>query len=171
LLLDLLSFSSVVLPSQEKQAFLVGYTNVNRLNRKVEYALMALKVMAQKRPGELTSAKEVVEVTGCPFDATARVLQQMAQKEILRSEQGAHGGYVVIRDLNKVSLFELMELILGSMAVAKCLTGSDCDLKSRCNILSPVAVLNRRLIEFYQNLSVGELLRLRERPVELEVAP
>jgi Rrf2 family transcriptional regulator, nitric oxide-sensitive transcriptional repressor len=56
---------------------------MNRLNRKVEYALMALKVMAQKRAGELTSAKEVVEKTGCPFDATARVLQQMAQKGIL----------------------------------------------------------------------------------------
>ncbi len=36
---------------------------VNRLNRKVEYALMALKVMAKKRQGELTSVKEVVDQT------------------------------------------------------------------------------------------------------------
>ncbi len=140
---------------------------MNRLNRKVEYALMALRVMANKRPGELTSAKEVIELTGCPFDATARVLQQMGQRGILRSEQGAQGGYVVIRDLSKVSLFELMELILGRMAVVKCMQGEmTCDLKSRCNIVSPVAVLNRRLTEFYQGLSVGELLRLKERPEE-----
>lgn len=144
---------------------------MNRLNRKVEYALMALKVMAQKRQGELTSAKEVVEQTGCPFDATARVLQQMGQKGILRSEQGAYGGYVVIRDLSKVSIFELMETILGPMAVAKCLQGdAGCDLKSKCNIVSPVNVLNRRLMEFYQSLSVGELLRLRDRGDERPVS-
>lgn len=141
---------------------------MNRLNRKVEYALMALKVMAMKRPGELTSAKEIADVTGGPFDATARVLQQMTQRGILRSEHGAHGGYHVIRDLNRVSMFELMELILGPLAVAKCLQGEEaCDLKSTCNIISPVSILNRRLMDFYQELSVGELLRLRAPAGEL----
>jgi Rrf2 family transcriptional regulator, nitric oxide-sensitive transcriptional repressor len=139
---------------------------MNRLNRKVEYALMGLKIMAHKRQGELTSAKEIVDTTGSPFDATARVLQQMAQKGILRSEQGAHGGYIVIRDLARVSLYELMEIIMGPMAVAKCVSGEDgdCDLKARCNIVSPVSVLNRKVVEFYQGLSVAELLRLKERP-------
>jgi Rrf2 family protein len=137
---------------------------MNRLNRKVEYALMALKVMAQKRPGELTSAKEIVDQTGCPFDATARVLQQMAQRQVLRSEQGAHGGYVLIRDLSRLSIFELMELLLGKIAVARCLEGeADCELKAKCNIISPVATLNRRLAEFYQELTVGEILRLKDR--------
>lgn len=139
---------------------------MNRLNRKVEYALMALKVMAQKRAGELTSAKEVVEKTGCPFDATARVLQQMAQKGVLRSEQGAHGGYVLIRDLTRVSFYELNEMIIGPLALAKCLTDEpDCDLKKSCNIISPISVLNRKMAEFYQDLSVGELLRVKERGV------
>jgi Rrf2 family nitric oxide-sensitive transcriptional repressor len=142
---------------------------VNRLNRKIEYALMALKVMVQKRPGELTSVKEVVELTGCPFDATARVLQYLAQKQILRSEQGAHGGYVLVRDLHRVSLFELMEIVLGRVAVAKCLHHGICDLKDTCNILSPVTTLNRKVSEFYQNLSVGELLKVNDR-APLEVA-
>jgi Rrf2 family protein len=140
---------------------------MKRLNRKVEYALMGLKIMAQKRPGELTSAKEIVKATGSPFDATARVLQQLAQKKILRSEQGAHGGYVVIRDLAKVSLYELMELILGPMAVAKCISEqSGCELRESCNIVSPVSILNRKVVEFYQGVTVGELLRLKERAEE-----
>jgi Rrf2 family transcriptional regulator, nitric oxide-sensitive transcriptional repressor len=130
---------------------------------------MSLKVMAHKRAGELTSAKEIVELTGCPFDATARVLQQMAQKEILRSEQGAHGGYVLIRDLSKISIFDLMEVILGPIAVARCLQdGPDCDLKAKCNIVSPVATFNRRLTDFYQDLSIGEILRIKEAPQETE---
>ena len=136
---------------------------MNRLNRKIEYALMALKVMATKRPGELTSAKDVVDQMACPFDATARVLQQLAQKDILRSEHGAHGGYQLVHDLSRLSLFHLMEVVLGPMAVAKCLHhDAGCGLKNTCNIVSPVASLNRKLTEFYQNLSVGELLNARE---------
>lgn len=138
---------------------------MNRLNRKVEYALMGLKIMAHKRPGERTSAKEVVDLTGSPFDATARVFQQLVQKEILKSEQGAHGGYVVIRDLNKVSLYELIEVILGPIGIAKCMNQIDtCELRKSCNIVSPVSVLNRKMVEFYQNVTVGELLRLKGVP-------
>ena len=147
---------------------------MNRLNRKVEYALMALKVMAQKRQGELTSAKEVADQTGCPFDATARVLQQLVQRGILRSEQGAHGGYLLVRDLNKVSFFDLNEMILGPIAVAKCLhSASDCELIGSCNIVTPVTNLNRKLADFYQSFSVGELLRMRERSASsaVEVSP
>lgn len=131
---------------------------MTKLNRKLEYALMALKLMAHKRQGELTTAKEVVEAVGCPFDATARVMQMMCQHGILKSEHGAHGGYLLVRDLAKVSIFDLMEIILGPRAAAKCLQGA-CDLEASCNIMSPVTVLNRKQQEFFRGISVGELLR------------
>ena len=140
---------------------------MQRLNRKVEYALMALKVMAPKRQGELTTAKEIAESCGCPFDATARVLQTLAQCGILHSEQGAYGGYQLRKDLSKLSFYELTEVILGPVSAAKCLYGNEiCDLKSSCNIVSPMTLFNRKLAEFYQGLSVGELLRVRERSPE-----
>lgn len=139
---------------------------MNRLNRKVEYALMALRYMCSKVPGELTTAKEVVDQTGCPFDATARVMQLMAQKGILKSEQGSHGGYAIVRDLSKTSFYELIEMILGPLGIVKCVHAVNmCELEGTCNIRSPLAELNARLIEFYKNLTVFEILKLKDRPV------
>lgn len=132
------------------------------MNRKIEYSLMALKHMAKKRPGELTSAKEIVESLGTPFDATARVLQLMAQNGLLQSEQGVRGGYLIVRDLTKVSFFDLSEMILGSMKVAKCMGESECELHDKCNIQSPMLNLDRKMNEFYQSLSLGEILRLKD---------
>jgi hypothetical protein len=43
---------------------------MNKMNRKVEYALMALKFMSQINAGQLTSVKEICQSTGAPFDAT-----------------------------------------------------------------------------------------------------
>ena len=134
---------------------------MNKIHRKVEYALMALKHMRAKAPGALTPVKEICSLYGCPFDATSRVLQQLAQRGILKSEQGAHGGYQVIRDLNRVSFFELLETILGPLGVAKCLheeVTAGCEMMGTCNIVTPVQILNRRLNEFYKGLSVSDLL-------------
>lgn len=134
---------------------------MNRLNRKIEYALMALKHMSTKRPGQLTSAKEVVEVTGGPFDATARVMQLMAQHGLLKSEHGAHGGYAIIKDLAKISFLELMELVLGSFEVVKCVHNpAACDLRDSCNVHSPMNLLNEKLLSFYQSVSIADLLQV-----------
>jgi Rrf2 family nitric oxide-sensitive transcriptional repressor len=132
---------------------------MNRINRKIEYALMALKYMSQKIPGELTTAKEVSETFHTPFDATARVMQVMAQKAWLRSEQGALGGYQITKDLSKVNMQDLIEIIEGKSAIVRCLHNQTaCEIQPTCNILSPVSILNQKLSEFYQSLNLKELL-------------
>lgn len=136
---------------------------MNKINRKLEYALMALKHMSQKIPGELTTAKEVSDSFHTPFDATAKVMQQMAQKSgILRAEYGANGGYQITKDLAKISIHDLVEIIEGPTALVKCLhkihRNEPCDIQDTCNIVSPVTILNHRLTDFYQSVSLKELL-------------
>lgn len=132
---------------------------MNKLNRKLEYALMALKHMSQKIPGELTSAKEVSENFSTPFDATARVMQAMAQKGLLRAEHGAFGGYQITKDLGKVTMLNLLEIVEGPTAMVKCFAKeSPCEIQGTCNIHSPVQILQHKLNEFYGNITLKELL-------------
>lgn len=138
---------------------------MNKINRKLEYALMGLKHMRAKAPGELTSVKELATAYGVPFDAASRVMQVLAQAGVLISEQGAHGGYMIGRDLSRLSFADLSEILLGKVAVARCLSdheeGPSCEMRGSCNIVTPVQVLNRKLNEFYRNLSVADLLETR----------
>jgi Rrf2 family protein len=133
-----------------------------KLNRKLEYALMALKHMLQKRPGELTSAKEIADLYGCSFDTISRVLQILAQKGCLQSVQGAAGGYILIKDLAHFSFYDLSKMLLGPIQLVRCLSSS-CHIKKQCNIASPLQNLNSYLIEFYKELSVLQILT--EEPV------
>jgi Rrf2 family transcriptional regulator, nitric oxide-sensitive transcriptional repressor len=131
-----------------------------KITRKLEYSLMVLRHTASKYQGELTTAKEVSDTYKTPFDVTSKVMQNLAQKGLLKSEQGAYGGYLLLKDLSKVSLFELIEIVEGPVAIVKCLNDgpASCDMSSSCNIISPVQALNDRLIEFYKNLSVLDLI-------------
>lgn len=118
---------------------------------------MALKHMSHKRPGEISTAKEIAETYGCSFDTMARILQIMTQKSWLQSTQGVAGGYILIKDLAKVSFYDLAILILGPIQLVRCLSSS-CQIKQKCNIISPAQNLNTHLIEFYRSLSLHSLL-------------
>lgn len=131
-----------------------------KITRKIEYSLMALRHMASKYQGELTTAKEVSDTYKTPFDVTSKVMQTMAQKGLLKSEHGAYGGYLVLKDLSKVSLYDLIQMIEGPLAIVKCLTagGGSCELSHSCNIISPVNLLNEKLVDFYRQLPVLDLI-------------
>jgi len=134
-----------------------------KINRKLEYALISLRHMSAKAPGQLTSAKEICDIYNTPFDPTSRVLQIMAQHQIVRAEQGAHGGYQILKDLSKVSLQDLTQMIEGPLEIVNCFHGnySHCDITASCNVISPMLNLNERIAGFFKNINVQELIQSR----------
>lgn len=130
-----------------------------KVNRKLEYALMALSYISRTERDQIVSVKEVCAETGTPFDATSYVMQKLARKKILKSVQGVHGGYVKGHDLSRLNLYQIVEAVNGPIEITKCLkVKSSCELVSSCNIQSPIHQLNGRLKSFYKDLSLQELL-------------
>lgn len=134
---------------------------MNKMNKKMEYALMALRFISGKSKGELTSAKEVSEQMHVSFEATARVLQALSARGLLRAEYGVGGGYVLARPLAEVSLHDLSEMLEGNTILAKCLTNDEvCETLTTCNITSPISNLNKKIQEFYKSVSLEEVLHV-----------
>jgi Rrf2 family protein len=128
-----------------------------KINRKVEYALMVLRLMKEKDLQELTTVREVCDLYDTPFDTTAKVMQLMNNAGILHSQKGVKGGYVLARDLNEVSYLDLVEMIEGKSFMMDCHEGP-CDLFHKCNISQPIKRLNDYLINIFNSLTLNELL-------------
>ena len=131
-----------------------------KINRKLEYALISLRYMSTKAPGQLTSAKEICDTYHTPFDPTSRVLQIMAQHEIVQASQGAYGGYQILKDLSKVTLYELTQMIEGPLQIVNCFHGnySHCDMTASCNVISPMLNLNERIAVLFKDITVSDLI-------------
>lgn len=131
-----------------------------KINRKIEYALIALKHLSGNVPGQLTTAKEICDAYRIPFDPTARVLQLMAQAEILKVEHGAHGGYMIQKDLSKISLSELILMIVGPIEIVNCFhpKHSICEITMCCNVISPMLNLSEKLSQLFDQITLKELL-------------
>ncbi|MBC7754493.1 MAG: Rrf2 family transcriptional regulator [Moraxellaceae bacterium] len=136
---------------------------MNKINKKTEYALMALKYFVDQAvhesPVGLISAKDLAEKTHTPFEVIARVLQALSSRGILKAEYGVSGGYQLVKNLEDISVYELMNVLENSSELAKCLgSDSECELSSKCNIISPMTHLNSKVQNFYKSISLAEVL-------------
>lgn len=131
-----------------------------KINRKLEYSLIALKHMNCKNPGQLTTAKEICAIYSTPFDPTSRVLQILTQHNILKAEQGARGGYQLVKDLSQVTVKELSDMIVGEIEIANCFHGdySQCGASANCNIIAPMLNLNEKINGLFDKIKVSELI-------------
>lgn len=80
------------------------------LNRKTDYALVALADMAD-RPGSWASAREIAARSDVPGALLMNVLKTLHGAGILRSTRGTRGGYQIAADLESVSLFDLVRVL------------------------------------------------------------
>ena len=132
-----------------------------KLNRKIEYGLVALKHMYNKPREELTSVREICDVYNTPFDPLAHVMRILNSEGVLKSEQGAHGGYRLVSDLSKINLAEFMEMIEGQLSWTDCMRKEDekkCGIKKNCNIVESMQSFNKRLISFFRSIYLSDLL-------------
>lgn len=145
-----------------------------KVNRKVEYGLIALRHMYTKSSGDLTSVREICDQYGTPFDPLAHVLRILNINGIVKSEQGAHGGYRLVERLNNISLAEFIEMIEGQLAWTECTrdeTACKCGLLDSCNIIEPMHQFNQRLIEFLKSVSLADLLQLSGNLLDFSLTP
>lgn len=130
-----------------------------KVNKKTEYALMALKYIMEKNGKGLTTARELCDHFGTPFDTTAKVLQVMNQNSILCSVKGINGGYALAMPLKEVSFSQLSKMIDGKNHLDSFCHSSKglCELHSSCNIATPLDNLNEKIKNYLNTISLHEL--------------
>lgn len=134
-----------------------------KVNRRVEYGLVALKHMSGRPKGRLTSVREICDTYKTPFDPLAHVLRILNVNGIVESEQGAHGGYRLLENLENISLAQFIEMIEGQLAWTECIRNEEdckCGMLGTCNIIGPMHEFNQRLIGFLKSVTLAELLQL-----------
>jgi Rrf2 family protein len=133
-----------------------------KLSKRVEYALLSVQEMARRR-GYVVSAKDIATRFEISQTLVAKVLQQLAQKNIIRSFHGVHGGYELALEPQCLSIADVIEAIEGrSGAIVECQDhhGHDtanCNVLSTCTIREPLSILQERIAATFNSMTVAEL--------------
>jgi len=129
-----------------------------RLSKKADYALMAMKHLAQVQTGTSTSAREIAKSYDIPVELMAKVLQKLVKKGFLVSTQGTRGGYLLKERPASISVADVIQAIDGPLTVTACSTeNNDCDQYNKCNIRDPLWRIRTRILDALDMVSLAEI--------------
>ena len=129
-----------------------------RLSKKADYALMAMKHLAQKQGVSSTSAREIAEQYDIPIELMAKVLQRLVRIGLLASTQGTRGGYTLGRPATAITVADVIEAIDGPFTVTACSTEKhDCEQYNKCSIRDPLWAIRERIAQALGTVTVAEI--------------
>ena len=129
------------------------------LTRASEYALLALDIIRNSEKPK--GAEQLANELSIPKSFLAKILQGLAKSDILESKKGAHGGFIMAKKANEISVSEIIIAAEGKTpAVFDCSQyTSTCPHGSigTCNISPFLATFQSKIDTFLQELTLEDI--------------
>lgn len=142
-------------------------------SKSCEYGLKAMIYLAANAEDErIVKLDEIAKNINSPVAFTSKILQQLAQKELLISIKGKYGGFKIEkRNLSKINLLQIVTAIDGTQLIVGCGLGlKNCNPKKPCAIHHSYSPLRNEikkmlatnfLIKYHNKMHNGEFVLIR----------
>src|SRR5437879_12314470 len=92
-----------------------------RFTKRADYGLMAIHYIAVHDDVGAVSAKRIAEEFGIPPELLAKILQRLAKRRLIVSQNGPKGGYVLSRHPNNITGGEVIRALEGPISIVRSL--------------------------------------------------
>jgi Rrf2 family iron-sulfur cluster assembly transcriptional regulator len=130
------------------------------LTRATEYALLSLDTIRQSE--KPIGAEQLANELCIPKSFLAKILQNLARAGILESKKGAQGGFILVKDVNEISVREVIIAAEGkapavfdcTQYAATCPNGSI----GSCSISPFLHTFQGKVDDFLDGLMLGDII-------------
>ncbi len=140
-----------------------------RLSKLTDYAIV-IACHCARNPQALHNAAEISSSVGIALPTVQKVLKRLTQAGILRSERGAHGGYLLAAAPHQVSVARVIAALEGPIGLTECsLAESQCRQADGCDIRGNWTLINRAIQAALEAVSLADMVKPapREIPISL----
>ena len=142
---------------------------MNLLTRKVDYALLVLSHLYERRGG--ASAREIAGRFSISPSFIANILKELCSKGYVSSHRGVKGGYVLLRSPERITLAEFIDSLENHPVQFAACTQDDpedgCSLIETCPVRRPIAEIHQRIRALLDGVTLADLFNRRARTAEL----
>ena len=114
-----------------------------KLGKAATYGVFASIHIASKDKDGPVQGREVAKACGIPVEYLLKILQQLVRAQVLRSERGRGGGFMLRRPPTQTTLLEVVEavdgLMIGEMNLGRSATVSDKARRKVENVLVDIS--------------------------------
>ncbi len=129
-------------------------------SKRCEYGLRALTVIGEAgKEDRKVGIKEICNLAKTPESFTAKILQDLVRRNIIDSLKGPNGGFYFSKNLDDISIYDVVLAIDGEEIFTKCGLGlSECNAKKPCPFHNQFETVRSELFKVCSNNSLNELL-------------
>ena len=134
------------------------------LSKSCRYGIRAVIYLASRPFSEgKTGIKKISSELDLPAPFLAKILQQLAKQKILSSTKGPNGGFSILKDSRKVTLFDIVRTIDGNDIFTDCVmhNGSCQNVekeKKQCPLHDDYSKTRTNLITLFSNTTIYDLV-------------
>ncbi len=130
-----------------------------RLSKKVDYALLAMTYIAfHDNQERIVNTKEIAEKYDLPLELLAKVLQRLAKKGLIVSQNGPKGGYQLAREPKTITVGEIVNAIDGPVQIMECNQDDhQCLQVEKCSIRNPLTKIQQSISNLLDNITLEEM--------------
>lgn len=131
-----------------------------KITQEGDYALRVLLTLSERPVGERVEARELSESAAIPLRFLLKLLGKLTVAGILRSYRGVGGGYALARDPGVITLYDVLDVIDGPLAMNRCLYDEAyCNLNrtATCAVHGALEKIQRQLIRELKSVTFREL--------------
>lgn len=131
-----------------------------RITLESDYALRILTAMAGY--DGVTDAKTISNDTSVTIRFTLKILHKLVQGGLVQSYKGVNGGYKLKTEPENITLKQVIELIDGPIAIARCLDSEEgcslnCD-KSACDYHHIFDIISIELASKLNRITINDVI-------------
>jgi Rrf2 family protein len=92
-----------------------------KITKAADYAVRCVLYLSGAQKGQVVGRREIAEQMDIPSPFLGKIAQQLARASIIEIVQGAKGGYRLLRPPEYVTLLEVIEAVMGQIAINECM--------------------------------------------------
>ena len=129
------------------------------LTKKSEYALLSLISIA--RSDELKNVDVLSRELNIPKSFLAKIMQNLAKNDIVKSQRGVHGGFVLFKPYDQLTILEITtaaeEKIPSVFECSPSMNACPSDIGNCCTIWPLLNNLQNKINHFLEDLTLKDI--------------
>ncbi len=130
-----------------------------RLSRMTDYSVLVLSRMAAQ-PEQLFTAAALAHMTALPAPTVAKALKTLARANIVVSERGSSGGYLLAHAAADITVGTIIAAVDGPVALVACADGVEgqCAVENLCPMRGHWDPLNQAVLNALESVSLADMM-------------
>lgn len=130
-----------------------------RIPRKIDYTIRVLAELEKSARENPVSLRTIAQKNNIPEKYLKQIMPYLEARKIVKSVKGPGGGYMLSKNLKKVSLFDIFEALQGEVEIVPCIRDDKfCFIADKCLTKSVWVDLNERINNFLKKKKIYKIL-------------